>query len=69
MKVKPTEGGIEGVPDYYNVYLLWHNEYLKTEDPKAKSMATHYALVAEEMGQVIIIDDAVTSEVVHAPTK
>ena len=63
MKVIPTDKSIEGVPDYYNIYLLWYNEYLKTRDPKVKTMATHYALVAEEMGQVTIIDDA-TSEVI-----
>ena len=63
MKVRPAEGGIEGVPDYYNIYKLWYAEYLKTGDPKMKTIAIHYALVAEEMGQATIEDDAITCEV------
>ena len=65
MKVTPTEGGIKGVPDYYNVYRIWHQEYLRAGDPRAKTLAIHYAIVAEEMGQAIIEDDATTHEVTY----
>lgn len=67
MKVTPTNEGIEAVPDYYNIYRIWHREYMRSGDPRAKTLSIHYAIVAEEMGQAIIEDDAVTCEVAYEP--
>ena len=48
---------ITGVPDYYLVYLRWMKHYDLTFENNSKSLAYHYARVAEEMGQVFIEDD------------
>ena len=42
---------------------------MRAGDPRAKTLSIHYAIVAEEMGQAIIEDDAVTCEVVYEPKK
>ena len=60
MKVIPIpkiEQKITGVPDYYSVYLHWIKHYDRTFENNSKSLAYHYARVAEEMGQVFIEDD------------
>jgi hypothetical protein len=60
MTVFPTPNSdfkILGVPDYYSVYLRWIEHYKKTNISSSKSLAHHYARVAEEMGQVIIEDE------------
>ncbi len=60
MIVTPTPNNffkVHGVPDYYSVYLKWLNHYKETRENKSKTLAYHYARVAEEMGQATICDD------------
>ena len=57
MKVVPTESKIGGVPNYYLIYRGFWERWEETGDLHSKSMAFHYARVAEEMGQASIEDD------------
>ena len=60
MIVVPTPNNflkVHGVPDYYAVYLRWIKHYEETNQNKSKTLAYHYARVAEEMGQATV-DDA-----------
>jgi hypothetical protein len=53
IKIKDP-GVYEGIPDYYSVYCKYLKAFKHTKDSKMMEHALHYALVAEEMGQVII---------------
>lgn len=64
MTVTETESSITGVPNYYLIYKMWHEKYEQTGDQRSKTMAQHYARVAEEMGQAYIDDDTTQSEII-----
>ena len=57
MKVYPSQKSIDGVPDYYQIYLKLMKNYEKSQNQKDLTLAMHYARVAEEMGQVLIYED------------
>ena len=57
MRVIRTKTWLTGIPDYYKVYKRWWDHYERTGEMQSKSLAFHYARVAEEMGQVLIEDD------------
>ncbi len=57
MKVYPSNGKVQGVPDYYKIYEKWMKKYEKTGNNQARMMAFHYARVAEEMGQALIYEE------------
>jgi len=64
MFVTPTVSITKGVPDYYKIYAMWIKKYDETGDPWSKTMACHYARVAEEFGQAIVDDnDDVTDRI------
>lgn len=63
--VTPTPNNffqVHGVPNYYEIYVRWMNHYRETSEITSKSLAYHYARVAEEMGQATI-DDDITVEI------
>lgn len=57
MKVYKSFGSVSGVPDYYSIYENWLAHYHKTGSNQSKVLAFHYARVAEEMGQALIVED------------
>ena len=62
MKIYPNKRtSVSGVPDYYSIYQKWYAHYRETGEVRSKTMAFHYARVAEEMGQVSI-DEGETGE-------
>ena len=64
MKVIKTVSRLGGVPDYYSIYESLWAKYERTGDEQVRSLAYHYARVAEEMGQAFIEDDDSTVEIV-----
>ena len=62
MKISRIKSQLTGVPDYYRVSVSHWKKYEESGDLKSKSLALHYARVAEEMGQAIIEEDT-TQEV------
>jgi|15BtaG_2_1085339.scaffolds.fasta_scaffold00170_55 hypothetical protein len=69
MKVSPFKGqDFGGIPNYYSIYYKWYNHYKKTGEVQSRSMAFHYARVAEEMGQAWIEEDE-TDESVYFESK
>ena len=57
MRIRKKKSLLGGVPNYYEISVLHWQKYEKSGDPKSKSLALHYARVAEEMGQAEIEDD------------
>ncbi|OUU74726.1 MAG: hypothetical protein CBC29_06245 [Methylococcaceae bacterium TMED69] len=57
MKVYRDTGSVHGVPDYYSIYEKWFSHYMRTGSNESKVLAFHYARVAEEMGQALIVED------------
>ena len=57
--------GVGGVPNYYKIYLMWLEKYESTGEDRARVLAHHYARVAVDMGQALIEDEDITTEM-HA---
>ena len=64
MKINRRKSVITGGPDYYAISIGHWNRYEKTGDIRAKSLAMHYARVAEDMGQAFIEEDT-TQEITN----
>ena len=62
MKISKLNSELKGVPDYYAISVAHWGKYKKTGNPKSKSLALHYARVAEEMGQATI-EEETTQEI------
>lgn len=64
-EVKDRTNSVKGVPDYYKIYIGLLQKYLVTGDPETRSLAYHYARVAQEMKQATIDDaDDKTDEII-----
>ena len=65
-EVEDRTDSVKGVPDYYKIYVGLLQKYVLTGDPEARTLAYHYARVAEEMKQAVIDDgDDKTDEVIR----
>jgi len=57
MKVKRTDKKVVAMPDYYLIYVRWHDKAIETGDNRMLIEAYRYARLAEEFGLAIIEDD------------
>ena len=57
MQVTKTDLPINGVPDYYGLYIKWWDRASETGDNYALQQAYRFARLAEEFGQAIIEED------------
>jgi hypothetical protein len=63
MKVVATQRAkYTGIPDYFKIYQSWKRQHEKAGSNYSNCMVNHYARLAEEFGQAIIIE--ATTEVV-----
>ena len=60
MRVLPTKLQVEGVPNYYDLYVKWLNRALNTSSHQSNACLTEayrLARIAEEFGQATIEED------------
>ena len=62
MKVFRTGTTMKGVPDYVAVFEKFWSHFVKTGDNNSRTLALHYARVAEEMGQAVVDDEPTLDE-------
>ncbi len=67
MKVHPTHVTIEGVPNYYSLYLKWLKRAMKSNNHSASYLTEAYRLarVAEEFGQAVIEEDTTQDDFIN----
>lgn len=57
MNLHPAKSKIQGIPDYYGLYLSWSERYRRSGKNSDLIEAQRFARLAEEFGQAVIEDD------------
>ena len=66
-EIQDRTDSVQGVPDYYKIYVGLFQRYQVTGESSIRSLAYHYARVAEEMKQATIdFSDDETDEITNA---
>ena len=57
MNLSPAKSKVQGIPNYYGLYLSWSERYRRTGNNSDLLEAQRFARLAEEFGQAVIEDD------------